>query len=85
MNEIVYNILRKCVETPKSVSLESKTYFHMIYVRVKFKGNYLVTLKFNSELNKYSCETFTNTLTDKECRRILRGMEHVEAVKIRSL
>ncbi|CAM0035438.1 hypothetical protein VPH184E373B_0009 [Vibrio phage 184E37-3b] len=76
MNEIVYNILRKCVESPEKVEFKGG---EDIYI----DGEYILCICYYPSRQEYfNC---ANSLTDKECRRILRGMEHVQAMKIRRL
>ncbi|CAM0037753.1 hypothetical protein VPHK460_0008 [Vibrio phage K460] len=84
MSEIVYNILRKCVESPENVSYDcSADYKHWTFHYVKISGTSVVQM----QTCKRTDTTLStgNKLTDKECRRILRGMEHVQAMKIRRL
>ncbi|AUR94257.1 hypothetical protein NVP1193O_126 [Vibrio phage 1.193.O._10N.286.52.C6] len=76
MNEIVYNILRKCVGSPEKVECKSG---RDIYINNKF----ILSIQYYHSKGGYY--NYTHDLTDKECRRILRGMEHVEAMKIRRL
>lgn len=76
MNEIVYNILRKCVKCPEKVEFKGG---EDIYIN----GKYIMKITYHRSRKEYC--NYANNLTDKECRRILRGMEHVEAMKIRNL
>tara|TARA_R110002012_G_C11584554_1_gene605664 strand:+ start:799 stop:1023 length:225 start_codon:yes stop_codon:yes gene_type:complete len=74
MNEIVYNILRKIVESPCEVEYGG-------WGDVRIKGKYVLSIKCREGMY-YS---YHYSLTDKECRRILRGIEYAEAIKIRNL
>ncbi len=76
MNEIVYNILRKCVESPEEVECKHE---RDVYIGKKF----ILSIQYYHSKEGYY--NYTHDLTDKECRRILRGMEHVQAMKIRRL
>ena len=84
MNEIVYNILRKCVESPEKVEYEgSSDYRHWEFHYVKISGTLVVQMQTAKRTGiTYGIDI---KLTDKECRRILRGMGHVQAMKIRRL
>lgn len=76
MNEIVYNILRKCVECPEKVEFK---YDNEVWIGSKF----VLCISYRNSNSEYRNHKYS--LTDKECRRILRGMEHVQAMKIRNL
>ena len=81
MNEVVYNILRKCVESPRKVELKISEYFGCTTYYVYVSEVMVVSIFKDGQ----SLEGNNLTLTDNECRRILRGMEHVEAMRIRNL
>lgn len=85
MNEIVYNILRKFVEDPENFEVreQPKRWPNFDYVNIRYKGTLLVSLCYSCSRDKWKDSKYY--LTDKECRRILRGMEHVQAMKIRNL
>jgi hypothetical protein len=84
MNEIVYNILRKCVECPDKVECEySSGYYSWEFWSVKVSGVLVLKVQIDKSTGTHS--GVDKRLTDKECRRILRGMEYVEAMKIRGL
>ena len=85
MNEIVYNILRKCVESPEKVKYELRNGKHCNFHHIYINGYEVVRLIECKLVDSILPQGMKFKLTEKECRRILRGMEHVESIKIRGL
>lgn len=78
MNEIVYNILRKCVEYPEDVVYKITTgspyKFHFIWDK---DSNYSVI----ENVKNGEVISATLSLTDEECRYILRGVKRINTIK----
>lgn len=84
MNEIVYNILRKCVESPEKVEYkQSDGYYNFKYHYVFISNVQVLKITTNKRINTSFVEGMD--LTNENCLRILRGIEHVQAMKIRNL
>lgn len=84
MNEIVYNILRKFVECPEKVEYnKSDGYYSFIYHYISISGTQVLKITTNKRANTSFVEDMD--LTTGDCLRILRGIEHVQAMKIRNL
>lgn len=85
MNEIVYNILRKFVEDPLDfkIKIEPQRFDNYCYTVIHFQGKEFITLRQHYLQDYWITDNYH--LTDKECRRILRGVEHLQAMKIRNL
>lgn len=83
MNEIVYNILRKLVECPKKVKYEKMVGdYNFIYLDIPITGTQVLTIIAGKHTNPSIVGGVD--LTNKDRLRILRGIEHVQAMKIRN-
>ncbi|AUR89040.1 hypothetical protein NVP1121O_012 [Vibrio phage 1.121.O._10N.286.46.C4] len=75
MNEIVYSIVRKCVEEPESIELKGGG------TDIYIKGELILCIS----VCQGFLHNFRYRLNDKDCRRILRAVEHAAAVRLRNM
>jgi hypothetical protein len=83
MNEVVYNILRKIVECPERLSVSTTSCntfsFKRLYLDDKQQ---LLLIIHNKKAGKYRCNE-VESLTHKECLRIVKAFDHITAMNIR--